>query len=127
MKFNINELTIGELREIKEFLNCPAPIAGELIGSTAIKSNESDYPVGKNVIVRTITMIYTGHLRQVTNSDFVLTECSWIPDTDRYMTFVADGKVKECEPYPEDLLVYINRGSLLDMCELKSSLPRSQK
>jgi hypothetical protein len=43
------------------------------------------------------------------------------------MKFVAEGAVKECEPYPDGLSVYINRGALLDMCELKKDLPRSQK
>jgi len=72
-------------------------------------------------------MIYTGRLEKVTDSDLVLVDCSWIPDTERFMQFVADGKVRECEPYPDGLPVYINRGALLDMCEFKKELPRSQK
>ncbi len=87
----------------------------------------SQYPVGKNVIVRTVTMIYTGRLEKVTVSDLVLVDCSWIPETGRFMQFVAEGKVKECEPYPDGLPVFINRGALLDMCELRNELPRSQK
>lgn len=87
----------------------------------------SDYPIGKNVIVRTVTMIYTGKLERVTESDLVLVDCSWIPETDRFMSFVAEGKVIECEPYPDGLPVFINRGALLDMCELLKELPRCQK
>lgn len=83
--------------------------------------------VNKNIIVRTITMIYTGRLTAITPTDLVLVECSWIPETDRFMQFVANGSVKECEPYPDDLPVFINRGALLDMCELRNDLPRSQK
>ena len=79
------------------------------------------------LIVRTVTMIYTGRLVEITKSDFVLVECSWIPETERYMQFVAEGAVKECEPYPSELKVFINRGALLDICELKKELPRSQK
>ena len=112
---NINVLTIGQAKELSElFGNKSNPCA-------------SNYPVGKNVIVRTVTMVYTGRLEQVTDSDLVLVDCSWIPETDRFMQFVADGKVKECEPYPDGLPVYINRGALLDMCELRKDLPRSQK
>ena len=111
---NINELTIGQLKEIQSLVNLE-------------KSNKSIYPVGKNVIVRTITMIYTGKLSAVTDTDLILTECSWIPETDRYADFVTTGSVNECEPYPDNLEVFISRGALLDMCELKSSLPRSQK
>ena len=113
--FDINELTFKQIKEISS-----------LIGNNT-KQIKSDYPVGKNVIVRTITMIYTGKLISVTDSDFILNECSWIPDTGRYMDFVENGTVSECEPYPEDLDVFVNRGSLIDLCELKKSLPRSQK
>lgn len=111
---NIDEITIGQLRALQ--------------ASVPYQSNiKSDYPVGKNVIVRTVTMIYTGRLERVTDADLVLVDCSWIPETDRFMQFVANGSVKECEPYPDGLPVFINRGALLDMCELRKELPRSQK
>jgi len=117
-KFDINDLTLGQIKEIQN-----------LSGSTAGQKKESNYPypTGKNVIVRTVTMIYTGVLSEVTATDLILTQCSWIPETDRYADFVTKGSVRECEPFPDDLPVYINRGALLDMCELRSALPRSQK
>lgn len=113
---NINEMTIGQAKEL-----------AALFSGTASSQVQSNYPVGKNVIVRTVTMIYTGRLEQVTATDLVLVDCSWIPETERFMKFVAEGAVKECEPYPDGLPVYINRGALLDMCELRKELPRSQK
>ena len=116
---NIEELTIKELRELK--------VLFPNNGGIAARSCDSNYPVGKNVIVRTVTMIYTGKLMTVTETDLVLVDCSWIPETGRFMKFVAEGAVKECEPYPDGLPVFINRGALLDMCELKKDLPRSQK
>lgn len=115
MTFSIEELTLKQIREIQALTN------------GAVSQPVSDYPVGRNVIVRTVTMIYTGRLDRVTATDLVLLECSWIPETERFMQFVANGAVKECEPYPDDLPVYINRGALLDMCELRKNLPRSQK
>ena len=111
---NIDDLTIDQLREIQQM----AP---------ALAQHNYRALIGKNVIVRTVTMIYTGRLEEVTNSDLVLNDCSWIPETDRYMQFVENGSVRECEPYPSGLPVYINRGALLDMCELRKELPRSQK
>lgn len=116
---NINDLTLGQIREIQQLF---------VPGQTAF-SEPGPYRalIGNNVIVRTVTMIYTGRLETVTATDLVLVDCSWIPETERFMQFVADGAVKECEPYPDGLLVYINRGALLDMCELKKQLPRSQK
>lgn len=113
---NINELTIGQAKEL-----------AQLFSQSPTQHVHHSYPVGKNVIVRTVTMIYTGKLVDVTATDLVLVDCSWIPETDRFMQFVAEGKVKECEPYPDGLPVYINRGALLDLCELRKDLPRSQK
>ena len=112
---NLNDMTIGQAKELAAMFQA---------NSSSVPSN---YPVGKNVIVRTVTMIYTGKNVIVTSSDLVLVECSWIPETERFMKFVAEGAVKECEPYPDGLQVFINRGALLDMCELRKDLPRSQK
>ena len=81
---NINDLTIGQAKELASIFS------GQKLSCT------THYPVGKNVIVRTVTMIYTGRLEQVTDSDLVLVDCSWIPETERFMSFVAEGKVKEC-------------------------------
>ena len=114
---NIEELTLKQIREIQQLA----------VDVVRLRPQESNYPVGKNVIVRTVTMIYTGKLEKVTETDLVLVDCSWIPETERFMQFVATGAVKECEPYPDGLQVFINRGALLDMCELKKELPRSQK
>ena len=111
---NINDLTIGEAKALASLFN-----AGSGSGT--------NFPVGKNVIVRTVTMIYTGKLVDVTATDLILVDCSWIPETARFMQFVENGDVKECEPYPAGLQVFINRGALLDVCELKKDLPRSQK
>jgi len=115
---NIEDLTLKQIREISA-----------LVGGQKMHT-DSPYItalIGKNVIVRTVTMIYTGKLLEVTPTDFVLVDCSWIPETDRFAQFVANGSVRECEPYPEGLPVAISRGAYLDMCELKKDLPRRQK
>lgn len=112
---NIEELTLKQIKEIQAL-------------TTGVTAPSTTHPlVGRNVIVRTVTMIYTGRLDHVTQQDYVLLDCSWIPETDRYMNFVENGAVRECEPYPSDLPVFINRGALLDVCELRKQLPRSQK
>lgn len=112
---NIEELTLKQIKEIQAL-------------TTGVIAPSTTHPlVGRNVIVRTVTMIYTGRLDYVTQQDYVLLDCSWIPETDRYMNFVENGAVRECEPYPSDLPVFINRGALLDVCELRNQLPRSQK
>lgn len=115
IEMNINDLTIGQARDLVE-----------LFGNKSA-ATPTPFPVGCNVIVRTVTMIFTGKLVSVHPDTLELVDCSWIPETERYMQFVSEGKVKECEPYPDGLSVFINRGALIDMCELRKDLPRNQK
>ena len=115
---NIEDLTYGQLKQIAAQF---AP------GAKPVEPVTPHPLTGKNVIVRTVTMIFTGKLVGSSATDLELRECSWIPETDRYMQFVENGSVKECEPYPDELPVYINKGALLDVCELRKQLPRSQK
>ena len=64
---DINTLTLGNLKEIQDFLSTQPPTSTILSGSTGVFEAElHGYPVGHNVIVRTITMIYTGKLLKVT-------------------------------------------------------------
>ena len=112
---NIEDLTLKQLRDIQS------------IFGAAEKSKQHPFEIGKNYIVRTVTMIYTGKLVDVTDQELIMTSVSWIPETERYMQFVAEGKVKECEPYPDHLRVAIGRGALMDAVILEKELPRSQK
>ena len=113
---NVNDLTIGQAKELaamfqqgKENVPCP-------------------YEIGANYLIRTVTMIYTGKLVQVTDLELVLIDAAWIPETDRWADTVATGALKECEPYPDGELVIIGRGALLDAVRWKASgLPRGQK
>lgn len=114
---NIEELTLKQIKELSALINC----------GTTPASPHQPYDIGSNYIVRTVTMIYTGRLIEVGPQELVMTDVSWIPDTERYMEFVAEGKVKECEPYPEGLNVCIGRGAIVDAVPFKKELPRSQK
>lgn len=109
---NIEELTIKQARELSSLF--PA-------------QTKHFFEIGKNYIVRTVTMIYTGKLVDVGSTELVLVDCAWIPDTGRYMDFVAKGTVSECEPFPDGQRVIIGRGGLMDACVLNASLPRLQK
>lgn len=112
---NLDNLTVGQVRELSKMLG------GQL------SACHNPYEIGKNYIVRTVTMIYTGRLVEVGPQELVMVDVSWIPETGRYMQFVEDGAVNECEPYPEGRRVIIGRGSLLDAVVLEKPLPRSQK
>ena len=82
--------------------------------------------IGKNYLVRTVTMIYSGKLIAVYPTELVLTKACWIAETDRWMQAVANSSFKEVEPYPPTAEVIIGRGSLLDMVQIKV-LPIDQK
>lgn len=73
---------------------------------------------------RTVTMIYTGRLKAINSMEFLIDEAAWIPETERWMDFVDNGAVKECEPYSKP--VVLNRGAILDVVEIPSVL-RKQK
>ena len=112
---NINDLTIGQAKELSALFG------------VAPSSPQHFFEIGKNYIVRTVTMIYTGKLVSVGPNELVLVDAAWIPETDRFMQFVATGAVKECEPYKEGQRVIIGRGGLMDACVLDAPLPRTQK
>ncbi len=85
------------------------------------------YEIGKNYIIRTVTMIYTGRLVSVYPTELVLVDAAWIAETERWAEFVKTGAAKEIEPYPDELKVIIGRGSILDAFVLNADLPRVQK
>lgn len=125
MSVDINQLTLQQLHEIQNMFPLQR-VSDDEVPAPAYKSKYHKL-IGKNVIVRTVTMIYTGKLVSVDVTDLVLVDVAWIPQTERYADFVAMGAVRECEPYPDGLEVIISRGGLLDTCVLSKQLPRSQK
>lgn len=89
------------------------------------KTNRKSFlDIGKIYAFRTVTMIYTGRLVDVSDQEFLVDEACWIPETERYMEFADTGAHKEAEPYKRPII--INRGSLLDATEIPSVI-RKQK
>lgn len=77
--------------------------------------------------MRTVTMIYTGKLVAQNESELVLTEAAWIPETERWADTVKTGTFKEVEPYPAKAQVILNRSALLDAVAVNWELPSEQK
>ena len=109
---DINTLTLGQIKEIQS-----------LVGN-----NQSSHPyeIGKNYLIRTVTMIQTGRLIAVTNQELVLEDVSWVADTGRFSEALSNGTLNEVEPFPDGKVI-IGRGSIIDACEWKHSLPRKVK
>lgn len=113
---NINELTIGQAKELSS-----------LLGGQADKKSATEVPVeiGKSYLFRTVTHIEVGRVKAINGSFITLEEASWIPDTGRYYDCLSDGTFNEVEPYPETTT--INAGSLINFCPWGHELPKVQK
>ena len=87
---------------------------------------ETNALVGRSVIVRTVTLYYTGKVESLTDRWLVLTDCAWVPDTGRWSGALRTGKLIEVEPYP-DGAVWVNVGAIVDISEWAHPLPREVK
>jgi hypothetical protein len=113
MKFD--DLTIGEARQLASMFstqNIPTEVNGP-------------WEIGKNYLIRTVTMIDTGKLVAVGSQELVLESAAWIADTGRFTGALQTVIFSEVEPFPEGKLI-IGRGSVIDAIQIPR-LPREQK
>ena len=113
---NIDELTIGQAKQLAALLNKPADES----------ASPYDPWIGKNIAIRGVTMIDVGKLVAVYPQELVIVDAAWIPETARWAQFLENGSYKECEPYPSGRVV-IGRGAICEVAEWTNSLPRTQK
>ena|ERR1700761_2679638 len=111
MKFD--DLTIGEARQLASMFS----------GSN--NQQVETWEVGKNYLIRTVTMIDTGKLVAVGPQELVLESAAWIADTGRFAGALQSVEFNEVEPFPEGRVI-IGRGSVIDAIQIPS-LPRKQK
>lgn len=114
MKTKIDDLSIGEVREL-------AAIFGQ-------KSASENHPfnIGANYFIRTVTHHLTGKLAGVTSQELVLENAAWIADDGRLTDALKSCTFNEVEMFPADSQVIVGRGSLIDAVEI-TSIPTSQK
>ena len=115
MKINIEELTIGQVRELQG-----------MFGNSQPTANQNPFNIGANYFIRTVTHHHTGKLVQVTNTELVLENAAWIADDGRLTDALVSGNFNEVEMFPKNSRVIIGRGSLIDAVEI-STVPTSQK
>lgn len=85
----------------------------------------SPWNIGANYLIRTVTMIDTGRLVEVTMMELVLEDAAWIADTGRFSDALGKSEFNEVEPFPTGRVI-IGRGSVIDAVEIPT-LPRIQK
>lgn len=114
---NINELTIGQAKELANLLN------------NKTESKSHPFEIGKNYFIRTVTMSFVGELKAVYDDTLVLSKASWVADTGRFHNMLKSGleslDAAEIEPFINDVI--ISRGALIDATVYNFSLPTTQK
>lgn len=76
------------------------------------ESKSSFYQVGKVYVLRSVTMIYLGRLKEETSDALILEDAAWIPETSRWNEFLKGKSPNEMEPYADNVIVY--KGGLID-------------
>lgn len=102
---NINDLTLGQIREIQNF------------GLSATMHDNSAWEVGKIYLIRTVTMIDTGVLVAVTPQEIILEDAAWIADTGRFSDALKSLEFNEVEPFPDGRVI-IGRGAVIDAVQI---------
>ena len=111
----IDELTIGEARQLASMFS-PSNISADVPGP---------WEIGKNYLIRTVTMIDTGRLVAVGRQELVLESAAWVADTGRFSGALQSCDFAEVEPFPEGRLI-LGRGSVIDAIQIPT-LPTKQK
>lgn len=112
---NIEELTIGQAKEIARMLGV----------SQQQQASAHPYQIGQPYFIRTVTHHHTGRLVAVTEHELVLEDAAWIADDGRFADVLKSGQFGEVEPFPDGPVI-IGRGSIIDAVRI-STTPRSQK
>lgn len=112
----IDELTIGEARQLASMFNQTTNPSVDVVGP---------WEIGKNYLIRTVTMIDTGKLVAVGPTELVLESAAWVADTGRFSGALQSCDFNEVEPFPKGKLI-IGRGSVIDAIQIPT-LPTKQK
>ena len=83
------------------------------------------FEIGKAYFIRTVTYHTTGRVTDVIDGFVELEDAAWIADSGRWTQAINEGILSEVEPV--DGKVWINSGSIVDVCEWRHPLPREQK
>ena len=113
---NIDELTVGQLREIQKMVGYRVPKP---------RGEELPFKVGDRVIIRTVTMIDLGVVRAIGRDFFTLDDGGWVASTGRFNEMLSTGKIDEFERAPSWFLV--GRGAVCDLFPWDHEIPKVSK
>jgi len=102
-EMNLNDLTYGQIKELSN-----------LIGQRSVKT---PFIVGKNYLIRTVTMTISGQVKEAYENFLVMAQAAWIADTGRFSEALIDqNKFNEVEPFKNDCIVSL--GAIVDATEI---------
>lgn len=103
---DLDQLTFGQIKEIQS-----------MISRKEKNQPKTPFEVGKKYLIRTVTMIQTGEVKEIYPQFLVLKDAAWIADTGRFSESLEDqNKFNEVEPFKNDCIVGI--GSIVDATEI---------
>lgn len=106
-------MTIGQFKELSALFNKPH-------GTRRVP-----FKIGDKLFIRTVTLYYTGEVKDIVGSWIVLKDAAWIADTGRFHDFLKEGKCNEYESFLCD--VKIPMDSVIDITEWTHVLFKGQK
>ena len=117
-----NEIEINGVQYIRK-----DSVKGESKEVKVIELNglESAWVIGKNYLIRTVTMIQIGRLVGITEKELILDNACWVADTGRFNAALETGKLNELEMFVKPVIV--NRGAIVDATEWICELPKNTK
>ena len=71
---------------------------------------ESPYRVGNTVLIRTVTYFWVGTIVQISETECLLRDASWVADTGRFSRALVTGEFEEIEPVPPKEIVSNTQG-----------------
>lgn len=116
-KLKVDELTIEGVVYI--------PKDSQIQKVMELNGSESLWEIGKNYLIRTVTMIQLGKLKKVTDKELLLSDACWVADTGRFQQALEKGTLNEVEMFQRDVIV--GRGGIIDATEWLTDLPKTQK
>lgn len=81
--------------------------------------------LGNAVLIRAVTLYYTGRIIEITKDEIVIEDAAWIAETGRFSDALVTGDLNEVEPFLDP--VAIGRGAIVDVTHWRKALPRGKK
>src|SRR5258708_6790348 len=84
-------------------------------------SGSLPFGIGDAILIRTVTMIQLGRVKDIGADFFTMEDGGWVADTGRFAAMLVNGTVEEFERAPSWFLV--GRGAIVDVYPWVHKIP----